>query len=368
MPVAEEGARLADLVEAEDPARAGDRSRVEDRMLVEARDEDCRGPRKHADTIQHARERHAGPAGDAQEAEVRGPRVPRALQDVSAPVLRLTPQAAASRSSGASTSPRTRTFHSLVAGSGSGAAGADEEPVLRNGERFRREWTGPAHAAGPDRRRPSGPPGRLLRRRRGPFPRQRLRAARVRRGRATPRPRRRQRLRGSAGASGGDAHEPHASIAAVGRFALLALLALSPLRFPTSGSPAAQPSFLRGVTALHNFAVRGRRGGLPGGPAHRPRLRHGLLGRNHGLQPDALAESGRGHGAREPSSGWGRRPRRAPQKRRRAARRDYLRAVEILFGSGDRASRDRAYAEAMGKLAASYPEDLEAATFHAPSP
>src|SRR6185369_14466055 len=39
--------------------------------------------------------------------------------------------------------------------------------------------------------------------------------------------------------------------------------------------------------------------------------------------------------------------------------------VEILFGSGERAVRDRAYAEAMGKLAASYPEDLEAATFHA---
>ena len=39
----------------------------------------------------------------------------------------------------------------------------------------------------------------------------------------------------------------------MGRFALLALLALTPLRFPTSGSPAAQPSFLRGVTALHNF-------------------------------------------------------------------------------------------------------------------
>src|SRR2546428_12663353 len=44
-----------------------------------------------------------------------------------------------------------------------------------------------------------------------------------------------------------------ASIPAVGPFALLALLALSPIRFPNAGSPAAQPSFLRGVTALHNF-------------------------------------------------------------------------------------------------------------------
>ena len=43
----------------------------------------------------------------------------------------------------------------------------------------------------------------------------------------------------------------------------------------------------------------------------------------------------------------------------------YLRAVEILFGNGERPARDRAYAEAMGRLASAYPEDLEALTFHA---
>src|SRR5262249_36053564 len=47
--------------------------------------------------------------------------------------------------------------------------------------------------------------------------------------------------------------ELHASIAAVGPFALVAVLILAPIRFPNSGSPAAQPAFLRGVTALHNF-------------------------------------------------------------------------------------------------------------------
>ena len=40
-------------------------------------------------------------------------------------------------------------------------------------------------------------------------------------------------------------------------------------------------------------------------------------------------------------------------------------AVEILFGDGDKLSRDLAYAEAMERLAQRYPEDLEAASFHA---
>ena len=46
----------------------------------------------------------------------------------------------------------------------------------------------------------------------------------------------------------------------------------------------------------------------------------------------------------------------------------YLDAVEILFGnvpSGDKPSRNRAYADAMGRLAHDFPDDDEAAAFHA---
>jgi hypothetical protein len=45
--------------------------------------------------------------------------------------------------------------------------------------------------------------------------------------------------------------------------------------------------------------------------------------------------------------------------------RAYLHAVQILYGEGDKAARDQAYAEAMGKLYREYPEDLEAAVFYA---
>src|SRR5260370_12863627 len=39
----------------------------------------------------------------------------------------------------------------------------------------------------------------------------------------------------------------------VGPLTLVALLVSAPIRFPNSGAPVAQPAFLRGVTALHNF-------------------------------------------------------------------------------------------------------------------
>ena len=45
--------------------------------------------------------------------------------------------------------------------------------------------------------------------------------------------------------------------------------------------------------------------------------------------------------------------------------RAYLAALDALYGEGEKEDRDDAYAVAMGNLAASYPDDLNAATFHA---
>lgn len=150
----------------------------------------------------------------------------------------------------------------------------------------------------------------------------------------------------------------------MGRFALLALLALTPLRFPTSGSPAAQPSFLRGVTALHNFAYE------DAVEAFRDAQR---LDRDFALAywGEAMAcnqtlwRNQDADTARESLRRLGPTPEARLAKAPTDREKDYLRAVEILFGTGDRAARDHAYAEAMGQLAASHPDDLEAATFHA---
>ncbi len=48
-----------------------------------------------------------------------------------------------------------------------------------------------------------------------------------------------------------------------------------------------------------------------------------------------------------------------------ARERGYLDAVERLYGDGDKASRDRAYAERMGALSAQFPADDEAAALYA---
>jgi hypothetical protein len=108
-------------------------------MLVEARDAHSGGPRKKAEPAEHAPQRNAGPAGDAQEAEVCRPRVPRALQDVSALVLRLTPQGRRLQVRRRLDQPAHADLPIARGGKRIRATGADEEPVLRNGQRFRRE-------------------------------------------------------------------------------------------------------------------------------------------------------------------------------------------------------------------------------------
>ncbi len=57
----------------------------------------------------------------------------------------------------------------------------------------------------------------------------------------------------------------------------------------------------------------------------------------------------------------GGRAERAPTERERL----YMEAVDALYGPGDKAQRDQAYMEAMGRLADRFPDDLEARAFHA---
>jgi tetratricopeptide (TPR) repeat protein len=146
--------------------------------------------------------------------------------------------------------------------------------------------------------------------------------------------------------------------------ALLLLFILSLVRFPNSGAPAAQPSFLRGVTALHNFqyedAVEAFREAQSIDRDFAMAYWGEAMAYNQTLWLNHDADKGREilH-------------RLAPTPEARAAKaktdreKGYLRAVEILFGSGDRADRDRAYSMEMRGLARSHPEDPEALSFFA---
>jgi tetratricopeptide (TPR) repeat protein len=140
--------------------------------------------------------------------------------------------------------------------------------------------------------------------------------------------------------------------------------AFGKIHFPTSGSPQAQPHFLRGVAALHSFeyeealdAFRAARAGDPG-------FAMACWG-------EAMAHNRTLWGQQDRDAGQAALTRLGPTPAARAAKaptareKSYLGAVEILFGDGDRAVRDAQYADAMGRLAAAYPDDNEAAVFFA---
>ena len=150
----------------------------------------------------------------------------------------------------------------------------------------------------------------------------------------------------------------------VGPLSLLALVVLHPVRFPNSGSPSAQPSFLRGVTALHNFQYEDAVEAFQEAQGIDREFALAYWGEamayNQTLWLNQDADMARRILLRL-----------APTPEARAAKaktdreKGYLRAVETLFGSGDRAARDRAYAAEMRALARSYPEDPDVLSFFA---
>lgn len=136
------------------------------------------------------------------------------------------------------------------------------------------------------------------------------------------------------------------------------------IHFPNSGSPAAQSDFLRGVAALHSFeyeeALDAFRRAQSADPQFAMAYWGEAMSHNRSLWAhEEVDEARRALDRLAPTPAA--RAARAPTARERA----YLEAVETLVGDGDKRSRDRRYAEAMARLAARYPDDHEAACFHA---
>jgi tetratricopeptide (TPR) repeat protein len=135
--------------------------------------------------------------------------------------------------------------------------------------------------------------------------------------------------------------------------------------FPTSArSPEAQADFLRGVLLLHSFEY----------PDAAQEFRKAQK-----AEPDfAMAYWGEAMTQNHPI--WNQRDekaaseilaRLAPTPEERAARaptereKGFLRAVDTLFASGEKAARDRAYADEMGRLHEAFPKDDEVTCFYA---
>ncbi len=159
-----------------------------------------------------------------------------------------------------------------------------------------------------------------------------------------------------------------AALALAGLMALpgapLAQEGLGRISFPTSQSGPAQDAFIKGVLLLHSFEFDDAREAFVAAQAEAPGFAMAYWGEamthNHPLWAQTAPDL-----AREALA------RLAPTAEARLAlagtelERDWLRAVEALYGPGDKPARDLAYAGHLEQMHEKYPEDLEVTSFYA---
>jgi tetratricopeptide (TPR) repeat protein len=139
---------------------------------------------------------------------------------------------------------------------------------------------------------------------------------------------------------------------------------LGRIDFPTSGSAAAQPAFIRGVLLMHSFeygdALQAFREAQRLDPGFAMAYWGEAMTYTHAVwneQDLAAARAALARLAPTPDA------RRAKAKTPREQA--YLEAVEILYGDGPKARRDTLYSNAMERLTRAFPEDDEAKAFYA---
>jgi tetratricopeptide (TPR) repeat protein len=134
--------------------------------------------------------------------------------------------------------------------------------------------------------------------------------------------------------------------------------------FANSGAAAAQPAFLHGLALLHDFEYERAAKEFRQAEAIDPNFAMAYWGEamtyNHPIwmQQDRAA-------ARAVLTRLGPTPAARLAKAPTEREKDYLRAVEILYGDGPKNERDFRYAEAMAQLHAKYPNDLDGSAFYA---
>jgi tetratricopeptide (TPR) repeat protein len=139
---------------------------------------------------------------------------------------------------------------------------------------------------------------------------------------------------------------------------------LGTIEFPTSGSPAAQPAFLKGVLLLHSFEYEDAKEAFQDAQKADPEFAMAFWGEamtyNHPVwqqtAPD-LAKAALARLAPTPDARLAKAP--TPKEK------DWLASLETLYGAGDKLARDLAYAEALRRMHEKYPEDDEATAFYA---
>jgi hypothetical protein len=132
---------------------------------------------------------------------------------------------------------------------------------------------------------------------------------------------------------------------------------LGSVQFPTSGSEKAQAPFLRGLAALHSFWYEEALEAFRESTKVEPDFMMGYWGEamahNHPLWSEQDMPAARQVLAKIKET-----------PKLTARERAYLGAVKLLYGEGDKRSRDEAYSAAMEKIYQDYPDDLDAASFY----
>ncbi|HET9766647.1 MAG TPA: hypothetical protein VFS60_07360 [Thermoanaerobaculia bacterium] len=134
--------------------------------------------------------------------------------------------------------------------------------------------------------------------------------------------------------------------------------------FSNSGAAAAQPAFLRGLALLHNFEYEDAAESFQEAQKLDPGFAMAYWGEamthTHPVWMQQDLEAARAAlGKLAPNAAE--RAAKAPTERER----DYLHAVEVLYGEGTKEQRDLDYAAAMAALHEKYPQDVDAAAFYA---
>ena len=139
---------------------------------------------------------------------------------------------------------------------------------------------------------------------------------------------------------------------------------LGSIDFPNSGAPEAQTAFLTGMKAFHSFEFEDAREAFR--EAQAIDADFGLAYWGEALSYNApLWAKQDGDAAHAALARYGSTPETRAQTMPSGRERGLMEAVDVLYGSGDKLSRDIAYSEAMQHLREAFPQDDEIATLYA---